>query len=305
MPLTEPRWARKILQMASRRFALICSDGKIHGLGNIAATHESEKLNAFTINFLNHYQWELCLGSQALMYSRYREPKLPQMPIEHAQFVSNYLRLFRSAAANDAETLWSLFEACTSMEHGAMLVVLEDAEAEAERLRDQGTPIEPAQMTRDLLNRVSDIDGSILLDPAGRCFAVGVILDGIATEECSPARGSRYNSALRYVGGAPAARMAIIVSDDRTVDLVPLLLPQISKREIEARIQSFEKASTEDYHADQNWLDKRRFYLKEPETRRINAVLDRLNEAPRDVGEIRYLVSRFVPSAEVDDSYFL
>jgi hypothetical protein len=36
IPLNEPRWARKILQMASERFALICSDGKIHGIGNLA-----------------------------------------------------------------------------------------------------------------------------------------------------------------------------------------------------------------------------------------------------------------------------
>ena len=99
--------------------------------------------------------------------------------------------------------------------------------------------------------------------------------------------------------------MAIIVSDDKTVDLVPFLRPQISRQEIEARIQSFEKASTEDYHADQNWLHERRFYIREPEATRINAVLDRLNKAPREVGEIRYLVSRFVPSSEVDDSYYL
>jgi len=304
VPLTEPRWARKILQMASEQFALICSDGKIHGLGNIAATHQAEQLDAVTINFLDHYQWELCVGSRSLMYSRYREPKLPQMPVEHLQFVANYLRLFKSASTSDAEDLWRLFEACTSMEHGSMLVVLEDAEKEAERLKDQGTAIEPVLMTRELLHRVSGIDGSILLDPAGHCFAIGVVLDGIATDDCLPARGSRYNSALRYVGGATAARMAIIVSDDKTVDIVPFLRPQISKQEIEARIQSFEKASTDDYHADQSWLDKHRFYLKEPEIRRINAVLDRLNNADRDVGEIRYLVARFVASSEVNDSYF-
>lgn len=145
VPLNEPRWARKILQMASEQFALICSDGKIHGSGNISVTHQSEQLDAFSINFLDHYQWELCLGSRALMYSRYRESKLPQMPVEHSQFISNYLRLFKSASARDAESLWGLFGECTSMEHGSMLVVLEDAGMEAERLKDQGTPIEPVR----------------------------------------------------------------------------------------------------------------------------------------------------------------
>ncbi len=305
VPLNEPRWARKILQMASEQFALICSDGKIHGLGNISGTHQSEQLDAFTINVLDHYQWELCIGSRALMYSRYREPKLPQMPVEQSQLISNYLRLFKSASVKDAESLWGLFGECTSMEHGSMLVVLEDAEMEAERLKDQGTPIEPVPMTRELLHRVSGIDGSILLDPTGCCFAIGVIFDGTATEDCSPSRGSRYNSAMRYVGGTPSARMAIIVSEDKTVDLVPLLRPQISRQENEDRIKSFEKASTDNYHADQKWLDERRFYIREPEAIRINAVLDRLNEVPREVGEIRYLASRFVSSSEADDSYYL
>ena len=304
IPLNEPRWARKILQMASERFALICSDGKIHGIGNIADKHPPEQLDAFTVNFLDHYQWELRLGPQVLMYSRFREPKLPQMSIEPAQFVSNYLRLFKTASPTDANNAWTLFEACMSLEHGTMLVVSEDAETEADRLKDQGTPVEPVLMTLDLLHRVSGIDGSILLDPAGRCYAIGVILDGTATAECSPARGSRYNSALRYVGIAPVPRMAIVVSEDRTVDLVPILRPQISRRELNDRILSFEKASTEDYHADQNWLHERRFYIREPEAKRINAVLDRLNKVPREVGEIRYLVSRFEHSLEADDSYY-
>jgi hypothetical protein len=304
VPLNEPRWARKVLQMASERFALICSDGKIHGVGNIADTYSSEQMGAFTVNFLDHYQWELRFGAQVLMYSRYREPKLPQASIEQAQFISNYLRLFKSASAKDANNAWSLFEACMSLEHGAMLVVSEDAETEADRLKDQGTPVEPVLMTLDLLHRVSGIDGSILLDPVGRCFAIGVILDGTATGDCSPARGSRYNSALRYVGVAPVARMAIVVSEDKTVDLVPLLRPPIPRQEIDARIQSFEKASTEDYHTDQNWLHERRFYIREPEAKRINAVLDRLSKVPREVGEIRYLVAPFEPSLEVDDSYF-
>ena len=178
IPLNEPRWARKILQMASERFALICSDGKIHGIGNLAELHPPGQQDAFTVNFLDHYQWELRLGPQVLMYSRFREPKLPQMSIERAQFVSRLFRLFKIASSTDANNAWILFEACVSLEHGTMLVVSEDAETEADRLKDQGTPVEPVLMTLDLLHRVTGIDGSILLDPAGRCYAIGVILDG-------------------------------------------------------------------------------------------------------------------------------
>lgn len=304
VPLNQPRWARKILQMASERFAVVCSDGKIYGLGNIKEDHNPENLDAFTIVFLDHYQWELRVGPRVLMYSRFREPKLPQASIDQMQFVSNYLRLFKGATEAHAQRVWALFEASSIVEHGAMLVIAEDAKTEAERLKDQGTAIEPITMTSDLLHRVSGIDGSILLDPAGQCFAIGVILDGTATRDSSPARGSRYNSALRYVGGAPVARLAIVVSEDRTIDLVPLLRPQISKHELEERIRAFEKASTDDYHLDQSWLNSHRFYIREPEAKRINSVLAVLNKLPREVGEIRYLVEPFQASSDADDSYF-
>jgi hypothetical protein len=34
--------------------------------------------------------------------------------------------------------------------------------------------------------------GGVLIDPNGTCYAIGVILDGIATTKGDPARGSRY-----------------------------------------------------------------------------------------------------------------
>lgn len=66
---------------------------------------------------------------------------------------------------------------------------------------------------------MSRIDGAVLACPNGVCHAIGVILDGQADPGCTPARGSRYNSALRYVVGKP--RLAVVVSEDRTVDVIP------------------------------------------------------------------------------------
>jgi hypothetical protein len=305
IPLREPRWARKILQMASSKISLIVSESLIHGLGVIMPEHEPTALDIFTINVVDHYQWEFRLGEQPLMYSRYREPKLPQEPITHDRFVNNYLRLFASASLDDAENLWILFKFCATLTHGSMLMVAEDAATEAERLSDQGTPIAPVKMKPELLERVSGIDGTILLDPAGICHAIGVILDGEATNDCSPARGSRYNSALRYVRNEKFARLAIVASDDRTIDLTPLLRPQIRKSEIEDQIARLEKAGTDDYHAAQSWLDEHRFYLGAEECLRINSALERLNSQPREVGEIRYTTSEFVPSDGLDGTYFL
>jgi hypothetical protein len=269
------------------------------------SSHDCTALDAFTINFLDHYQWELRWSELALMYSRYREPRLPQGPISQERFQSNFLRIFPGALHTNAEHIWTLFEMCAKMRHGSMLVIAEDAASESARLSDQGTPIHSVQMTPELLERVSGIDGSILLDPTGVCHAIGVILDGEATSDCSPSRGSRFNSAFRYVGSHHKRRLAIVVSDDRTVDIVPLLRPQINMSEIEKYIAELESASTDSYHTAQLWLDDHRFYLNEDQCSRVNSALERLDALPRDVGEIRYLTSRFQPDPELDDTYFL
>src|SRR5690606_7689795 len=124
-------------------------------------------------------------------------------------------RLFPVSAEDDRQHIWSLFNVAARQKMGSMIVVAEDAESEAARLASQGTHIEPVRMSADLLRQASAIDGSILLDPHGYCHAIGVILDGIANEQCTPSRGSRFNSAMRYVCAGVARRLAIVVSDDR------------------------------------------------------------------------------------------
>ena len=66
------------------------------------------------------------------------------------------------------------------------------------------------------------MDGSLLIDPHGICHAVGVILDGAAQGVGDPARGARYNSAIRYQSGATSPTVVVVVSEDGGVDLVPM-----------------------------------------------------------------------------------
>lgn len=305
VPFRESRWARKILAMAGPEISLIASGGKIFGLGRLKSDHGLSCFDSFTIDFLDHYEWELRHGELPLIYSRYREPRLPQPPIGRDHFQSNFLRIFRNASTRDASRIWELFEAGTALKHGSMLVVAEDAASEAARLSDQGTAIQPVPMTSALLNRVSGIDGSIMIDPAGICHAIGVILDGEASEDCSPARGSRYNSALRYVRTLSSKRMAIVFSDDRTIDIVPLLNPQVEKSEVERNIAGIEGASNDTYHPFQNWLDKHRFYLNQQQCDRVNEALKRLDDLPRRVGELRWITFAFEPDQNMDESYLI
>ena len=66
VPFREPRWARKVLQMAAAgKDALIADSIEIFGLGAVAADHNPEESqDVFTIEFVDHYHWRLSCGNK-------------------------------------------------------------------------------------------------------------------------------------------------------------------------------------------------------------------------------------------------
>lgn len=173
------------------------------------------------------------------------------------------------------------------------------------RSRREDTRIAPVLVSPELLSRASRIDGALLLDPAGRCFAIGVVLDGDARPECLPSRGARYNSAVRYVHASGPSRMAIVYSDDRTMDVVPLLRPRMPRDKIASAVASLEAANKEDYHGPRFFLDQHRFYLTAEQCDRANAAIERIHQTPLEVGELRIPHRAFEPDPGMDDSYLL
>ncbi|WP_413166106.1 hypothetical protein [Aeromonas salmonicida] len=161
--LREPRWVRKVLQMATTGIGIIADSQRIYGLGRLKEWHDPRNQDAFLVVFIDHYYWELRCGNQALLRSHYAEPKLPQEPFDKAAFLANYARLFPEASHENGLNLWHLLMAQVRQEHGSMIVVAEDAASEARRLSKQGTCIEPTLLSEALLRSVSGIDGTIIL----------------------------------------------------------------------------------------------------------------------------------------------
>ena len=305
VPIQQTRWSRKMLQMATTDVALIADGNRIYGLGNISDKHQASSEDIFEVDFLEHYDWQIRCGKDLLLRSIYGEPKCPQKTKGRDLFLDNYRRLFHLATEEDAERIWELFEVAEAQEHGSMIVVAEDAAEEATRLASQGTVVRRTLMTKDLLQRVSNIAGTIIVDQFGYCHAIGVILDGPANEKCTPSRGARFNSGIRYVEATEKPRLAIVVSEDRTVDIIPLLRPRISRATVNAVIDSLEKAKLVDYHQHRNWLDEHRFYLNDRECERVNAALDRIKRLADEEGEFYFVMTPFTPNPELNDSYLL
>lgn len=305
VPFREHRWARKILQMASPETPLLADCKQILGLGDIAAgTDPWVDQNVFEVKFHGHYHWSLCCGAETLFVSKYGVPSLPQEKFPRARLTDTFRRLFPETSDNDRTNFAALFDAAVSQPHGSMIVVMRDANEETDRLSRQGTKIEPTKLTPDLFRRVSSIDGTIIIDPHCMCHAIGVILDGSAHPDCTPSRGSRYNSGVRYVNATNAPRMAIVVSDDDTVDVIPILRPRVSREVLEGLVKQLEISTRADHHSTIRRLDEYRFYLDQAQCDRVNTALERIHSEPLELGRIGILWDRFSQHPDLTEEYY-
>lgn len=131
-----------------------------------------------------------------------------------------------------------IIERMREQEHGAGMIITENAEEIAKELcieYNRGTVlIEALDLTnkenQEFLLGITSVDGMLLMDKTGRCHAFGVILDGKASLKANPARGSRYNSAVNYIYDKEGS-CAVIVSEDKTVDIVGKSIREDNKRQ--------------------------------------------------------------------------
>ena len=305
VPFRQARWARKVLQMSSPDFALIANGQAIYGLGELRPSHDSSAQDVFWIDLIDHCHWNLRLGQRTLMRTAFGEARLPQEPITQPRFYDSFLRQFPGTSQGDAERMWQLLKVMTEGQHGSMIVIATDAVTEAVRLSRQGMAIDSTPMTAELLRRASRIDGTILVDPFGICYALGVILDGLADERCTPSRGSRYNSAVRYVFSSASSRMALVHSADGTSDILPLLRPRISRDLVEAKVSELEGATPDNFHNARRFIDEKRFYLSEEQCHRVNSALDRIDVMPRRDFSIHLSTNRCTPDPEMNNGYYV
>ena len=216
--LRDYRKVRKLLEISDGELQLVCADGDVIGFGRQAA--EATVAPRYRIEFVGHHRWRATRGARVLMEVSYGQPHLPTPRLDPDTFRARVARAFPTMDAPALEALWTLVAAASEQHHGTMVVVSAGAEGEAARLGTQATPTEPTAMTPELMRLITAIDGAVLLDTGNRCHAIGVILDGRSTDAGDPARGARYNSAVRYVASSAHPCLAIVVSEDGMIDVV-------------------------------------------------------------------------------------
>jgi hypothetical protein len=233
-----------------------------------------------------------------LMRVQYGVPMVPQLPFDEQKLSVDLRRIFRQISSEDGERLIGLIRTAERESHGTMLVITEVAQIEAARLSSQGTLVKPLTLDSITLTNLTPIDGAIIMDPAGVCYAIGTILDGQATDNGDPGRGARFNSAVRYYESVTAPCMIVVVSSDGGVDFIPNPMPMINRAVIDdaiALLSGFETAANiprRRHRITLDLLDDHRFYLTEEDCNLLNPLIERIDTRIRREDEAQLWVVR-------------
>lgn len=310
--LREYRKVRKILEMSGENASIITDSELIYGLGKIDGKYNPMEESLFEIRFVDHYEWMLFHDSIPMLKVKYGYPSLPKETIKREKFFSDSRRVFTKVTAGELDNLWDIVQEATKQLHGTLLVISENAESEAIRLGNQCFEIEPQVLPLEMINQVTSIDGALIVDTKSKCYATGVILDGLATDNGDSARGARYNSAIRYYDHIcdVIPTMLIIISEDGMINIVPDLRPQINHDDIIKSIDDLEKMSKtidlqiSDYNKCMSYFNKIKFYLTQDECKKINELRFTI-ESNRPADEMRIVYEQFSPNKEMSASYYL
>ena len=245
--LKDYRAARKLLQLSFDGILLHSDSNRICGLARVGA-YDGSNENLFEVHIVGHHHWELRHKDRTLMTVHYGIPALPKFEFDEEKFRSNVTRIFSGISESATDLLLALAKEAERESHGTMLLISTAADEEAKRLAPQGTTITPRQLTPELLKHLTPIDGAILIDPDSTCHAIGTILDGRSTTAGDPSRGARFNSAVRYVESSSdkAPCLAVVVSEDGGIDLVPNLRAPIKRSTIDRAIAELESYKSGD-----------------------------------------------------------
>lgn len=302
------RAVRKLLQLPKPDEALLCDSSEIYGIGRISEGYDPTNEDLFCVEFVGHAKWQLLHAGVPLMHVEYGVPSVPAGRRQVEQFTETFERLFPGATQENVKVVAKIVAAAPRLRHGTILVIASDAEEEAERFGVQSTRIAPSQLTEELLNMGSRIDGAILASPDGICHAIGVILDGEATSKGSAERGARYNSAIRYVYGRETPCLALVISDDGMINSVPAYRPRLSRRQIEDHLEELrnlvgnDSVSQKTLNKQTEWFDNHRFYLTSEQCAEVNALIAEA-EPKRDSSAGRVVYGEFKTHPDMNESF--
>lgn len=310
--------AKKLLETGEEGLYLVSTGDSINGIGRLKELEEYDSYSdVFIVRFTGYYRWELRHKDGGVMMQVINGvPSLPGDPVGEEKFRDHVRRRF-SKSPHDEDALWKVVKNAARQKHGTMIIISSAAAEEADRLEEQSTVFKkPVSLNEMTLLMLTSIDGAVLVDPTGTCHAAGVILDGNAVKgKGTRSRGARFNSAIRYIHCAEknSECLAVVISEDGTINLVPDLRKMIRRSEINERMEKLHAAvapkmvNAKEYYKSLDWLDAHRFYLSQDISDKINEIKNATRsrlEKQKQQTFIRTPID-FKADEEMSDKYFL
>lgn len=225
IPISNYRHIRKLLEISTDDLYLLSDGNYIVGVGKTTGNYNHDNEDLYIIKFIGYHTWQLNHLNHRLMDVDHDRASLPSEAITYSDFKYRIQELFKDLDTQDINNLYKLILAATRQDRGALIVVSKNARSEAIRLNSQCFLVSPTNLKANMIKSITSIDGAILMDTSGICHGIGVILDGMASSNGDSSRGSRYNSAIRYIETISKINdysdcMAVVISEDRLIDII-------------------------------------------------------------------------------------
>jgi|GEM_PF-7015446 len=219
---SESRRLRKLLEITKEK-PLLLKQNHDDLVASFSAVGIGYVQHGLLINITGHLEWEMLVGSNIIVKYSEGEYRLPQRGNKILDSLIDVLGIDKTKAVE----LCDLFNLAS--EHGTTILIT-DALESIENLcnAQRGVSCNPIDLlengNKSLFKHLTSIDGAIVLSKEGKCYAIGVILDGKTVIEGTTARGARYNSVANYIAwkqkeDAEHTYYAIIISEDGSKDI--------------------------------------------------------------------------------------
>lgn len=219
----EIRRIRKYMEIATRNINMVLDINKMI----IGYTNKSNKKYEGKIKLDGKLNWTFYLGSKLLIYNAgvYR---IISDTISEKSY--DYYNLPLNVSQRQIERILNIIREAKRQSHGTTIVFGETEQIKSETTRlayyNRCIQISPINLVRniDFLLNLTSIDGAVLVDFNGKCYAIGAILDGDMAVKGNMERGARFNSTVNYIERQKEKGqdfLAAIISEDSTIDIYP------------------------------------------------------------------------------------
>lgn len=214
---------RKLLELTNKKndIGIISDTNNIYGIGSI-----KEGRDFYSVSFDDDQKWTVFENGTELVTLRNNSLVFENSFLTKKEFISYASKIFpEKSETEELSNIYGILKSIIKQGKGTILVIRKDARDFIKKYQDLCIEIKPVKLDEKNVEKLSSIDGAIIMDENCICYGFGAVLDGLDTGFGNRARGSRYNSSERfyvhYRNNDDTNFMVFILSDDGNYNLFP------------------------------------------------------------------------------------